>query len=211
MRITKFGHACLLVEEGNARILIDPGAWSEIPSDLKNIDVILITHEHADHLSVEWLQKILLNNPQAVIYTNQGVGKKLEEVNLPFQLLEDGQSILVAEVSVEAFGKDHAIIYPTLQHWDNTGFLIGEKFFHPGDSFHVPSKSVEILALPVCAPWGKMSEMIDYAKTVKPRVAFPIHDGMLKVTGPFHRIPEALLPPEGVSWTVIENKQSIEV
>ena len=211
MRITKFGHSCLLVEEADARILIDPGAWSTLPEDLQNINAILITHEHPDHMGVEWLKKILPNNPQAVIYTNKGVGEKLKEANINFKILEDGQSVSLAGVSVEAFGKDHAIIYSGLQHWDNTGFLLANKLFHPGDSLYIPPKPVEVLALPVCAPWGKMSEMIDYAKTIKPKLAFPIHDGMLKITGPFHKMPENFLPPAGIEWRIIESGNTLEI
>ena len=209
MRITKFGHSCLLVEESNACILIDPGTWSTLPENLHNINAILITHEHADHLDIKWLQKILPYNPQAVIYTNKGVGQKLKEASIDFQLLEDGQSISVVGVNIEAFGRDHAIIYPGLQHWDNTGFLIGGRLFHPGDSLFVPSKPVEVLALPVCAPWSKVSEVIGYAKTIKPKLALPIHDGMLKVVGPFHKIPETFLVPEGIEWRVVESNESI--
>ena len=211
MHITKFGHSCLLVEEGDARILIDPGVWSTLPADLKNINAILITHEHPDHMGIDWLQKIMPNNPQAIIYTNQGVGRKLSEVSIAFQLLEDGQSISVAGVMIEAFGKDHAIIYPGLPHWDNTGFLISGKLFHPGDALYLPPKQVEVLALPVCAPWSKISEVVDYAKVVKPNVVFPIHDGMLKIMTGFHKIPETFLPPEGIKWIIIEDGTSIEV
>lgn len=211
MRITKFGHACLFIEENDARILIDPGAWSLLPENLQNISAILITHEHADHLDIGWLKKTLPNNPQTVIYTNRSTGKKLMEASIAFDILEDGQVEIVNGVSVEAFGKDHAIIYPVLQHLDNTGFLIGGKLFHPGDSLYVPSKPIEILALPVCAPWSKVSEVIDYAKAVKPKIAFPIHDGMLKITTGFHKMPETFLSQEGINWEVIEDGKSIEV
>lgn len=209
MRITKFGHSCLLVEEGSVLILIDPGIWSTVP-ELINLDAILITHEHPDHMGIEWLQKILPKNPGAVIYTNKGVGQKLAEVAIPYELLEDGQSTVVAGVSIEGFGKDHAIIYPSLPHWDNTGYVIAERLFHPGDALYVPPKPIEILALPVCAPWSKVSEVIDYAKTVQPTFAFPVHDAMLKITTGFHKWPETFLSAEGIQWTVIEEGKSLE-
>lgn len=211
MFITKFGHSCLLVEEGDARILIDPGVWSMPPVDLKDIHAILITHEHQDHLDIERLQKVLLNNPHAIVYTNHGVGLKLSEAKISFELLEDLQTALVAGVTIEAFGKNHAVIYPTLEHLENTGFLINGKLFHPGDSLYIPPKSVEVLALPVCAPWSKVSEVIDYAKAIKPKKAFPIHDGMLKIMTGFHKMPETLLPPENIEWLAIEEGKSIEV
>lgn len=197
MTITKFGHSCILVEEGNSRILIDPGAWSEGHTDLQHIDAILITHEHADHCDIESLQNILKNSPELKIYTNDGVGKKLGEAGISFERFVDGDSIQIKEVLVEGFGKNHAEIYSTLPHWDNTGFLIAERLFHPGDAVGViPSKPVEILALPVVAPWLLLSDAIDYAKALKPKVVFPIHDGMLKITGPFHNHPKNILGAE---------------
>ena len=44
MLITKFGHSCFLVEEGSARLLVDPGNWSEDISGLKNIEALFISH-----------------------------------------------------------------------------------------------------------------------------------------------------------------------
>ena len=49
MKITKFGHSCLLVEEGGARILLDPGKYSILQNNVENVDAIVITHEHQDH------------------------------------------------------------------------------------------------------------------------------------------------------------------
>lgn len=211
MKITKFGHSCLLVEEGGARILIDPGIWSTIPDNLNRLDAILITHEHPDHLGIEHLQKILPSNQKAIIYTNEGVGKKLSEANIVYQLLQDGEAGTVAGVTIEGFGKDHGIIYHELPHWDNTGYLIAGKLFHPGDALFIPPKPVEVLALPVCAPWSKIMEVIDYAKAVKPTLVFPIHDAMLKITTGFHKWPETFLTPAGIEWQIIEEGKSIEV
>lgn len=52
MKITKFGHCCLLIEENGVRILTDPGTYSTQQSEVKNIDFVLITHEHADHFQL---------------------------------------------------------------------------------------------------------------------------------------------------------------
>lgn len=53
MKITKFGHCCLLVEENNLRILIDPGNYLKRADDLKDIDTMLITHSHQDYLDIK--------------------------------------------------------------------------------------------------------------------------------------------------------------
>jgi L-ascorbate metabolism protein UlaG (beta-lactamase superfamily) len=67
---------------------------------------------------------------------------------------------------------------------ENTGYMVAEKFYFPGDNFHNPGKPVDVLALPVAGPWMKMSEAIDFAKQIKARTAFGVHDGMIQ---PFFR------------------------
>lgn len=177
MKITKYGHACLLVEEGEARIITDPGVYNETP-DTTDVDAILITHEHADHCDVEQLKQIMSLNPSAIVITHAGVGKVLDEAGVPYTLIQDGEETDVKGVSIKSSGTDHAIVYEVMP-CQNTGFLIAHKLFIPGDSFHIPSGAVEVLALPTGGPWMKISEAIDYAKAVNPKVVFPIHDAML--------------------------------
>lgn len=208
MNITKYGHCCLLIEQAGTRILTDPGAWSTIPTDLKQIDVILITHEHADHLHVASLQQLLSNNPAAVVITNTAVGKIIAAEAISYQVVEDSQSTTIKGVLIEGFGTEHAAIYPTIPAVQNTGYFIGQQLFYPGDALYDPSKPVEILALPVVGPWLKISEAIDYAKKLKPKVCFPVHDGMLKITGPFHKVPEMVLAAEGIRFVVLTDNQT---
>jgi L-ascorbate metabolism protein UlaG (beta-lactamase superfamily) len=205
MKITKFGHCCMLVEEKGVRILIDPGSFTTAQNELKNINLILITHEHMDHISIDSLKKILKNNPNTKIMTNNGVGLILKKEDIPFTLLEDGQKYTEKEVMVEGFGKKHEIIYETLPRQDNTAYLINNRFFYPGDSFTKPDKPVEILALPVSAPWGKISEFIDYAIEIHPKVCFPVHDGIMSNPSAFSRIFSGILESKGIRFLPIEN------
>lgn len=211
MKITKFGHSCLLVEEGEARILVDPGMWSEGHRELIGVDAIFFTHEHPDHCDPESLISLMNSNPSLIIYTNIGVGKKLEEAGITYTLCEEGVVQNIKDASVEAFGKQHAEIYSTMPRVANTGYLIGGRLFAPGDSVEtIPSKQVEILALPVVAPWMKSAMAIDFAKTVNPKVCFPIHDGFLKFGGPFHALPEKMLTSLGIQWMVLEHGKQVE-
>src|ERR1035438_480659 len=68
MRITHLGHACLLVETSGQRILLDPGAFSSRIVDVTGLDVILVTHQHADHVDLQRLPALLEINPQARLY-----------------------------------------------------------------------------------------------------------------------------------------------
>lgn len=179
MKITKYGHACLLVEEGEARVLIDPGKWNPLP-DAENVDVVLITHEHQDHVDVEQLKAIMATNPEACVVTHEGVGEAvLNPANIAYAPIEEGGRIDIKGVPIESFGHDHAPLYGDVSPCRNTGYLIGEKLFVPGDALHdVPGKTVEFLALPTGGPWMKLAEAVDYVKQVKPKVAFPIHDAV---------------------------------
>lgn len=202
MRVTKFGHCCLLLEEEGIRLLTDPGNYSETP-DVSNIDVILLTHEHQDHLHIPSIKKILEKNPVARIMTNAGVGKILAGEGIAHEIIDAGKEMLVNGVSVQRFGSEHACIHPSFPAVENGGFFIAKKLFYPGDSFHVPPVPVKVLALPVAGPWMKIEEAIVYAQTVNPKIIFPVHDGMLRQDrlGPTRFIPKMILEPLGITFT----------
>ena len=92
MKVTKYGHCCLLIEEKGLRILTDPGSFTTAQNDVKSIDIILITHEHADHLHIDSLKIIIKNNPVARIITNNGVAKLLDKEKIKYQIVDDGKS-----------------------------------------------------------------------------------------------------------------------
>ena len=110
----------------------------------------------------------------------------------------------------EICGSKHAEILPTIPLIQNSGFLIAGRLFFPGDAFTVPNKSVEILALPVCAPWSKLSEVISYLKKVKPKIAFPVHDAILNIKRLYYHWPEQTMLEIGGGWRVIEEGQCLE-
>ena len=200
MQIKKIGHCCLVIKDQGLTVLTDPGAFSTGQNDLTGIDVVLITHEHQDHFHLESLKAVLANNPGAVVVTNSAVGSLLDKEHISHEILEQGQSKTFGQVLIEAFGDIHADIFRTIEPVQNTGYLIGNKLFYPGDAFTNPAKPVEILALPVSGPWMKISEALDYALVLKPKIVFPVHDGFLKFGGPFYSVPKMILEPKGVRF-----------
>lgn len=211
MKVTKFGHSCMLVEENGVRILFDPGNFSTLQDGVTNLDLLLITHEHVDHCDSQSIKNILKNNPAVKIFTNSGVGAVLAKEGIDYEILEEGGSIVYKDVLVEAFGDKHAIIYNTIPQIQNTGYFINNKFFYPGDNFINPGKPVPILALPVAAPWLKISETLDYAQAVCPEKWFAAHDGMLKNPEFGSRWPVSLLEPMGMKFIKLEIGQETEV
>ena len=213
MKITKLGHCCLLIEEKGLRILTDPGNYSTIDDELKNIDIILITHEHADHFHVPALKKLIENNPKVKVITNISVSELIEKEDIPvsFLVMKDGQKIDFGNLTLEAIEGKHELIYKTWKDVQNTGFFIDNKLFYPGDSFYNPRKKVDILALPVAGPWCRIVDAVNYALEIKPRVAFPVHDGALKVMGGNHKVPATVLPENGIEFRILEEDKETEL
>ena len=206
MKITKFGYCCLLIEEKGLRILTDPGSFSTIDNELRDIDIILITHEHTDHYHVPALKKLVENNPGVKVITNIAVSELIEKENIPvnFLAIKNGQKLEFGNLKLEAIEGEHAEMYKTLKRVLNTGFFIDDKLFYPGDAFYNPGKYVEILALPVAGPWMKLSEAIDYALEIKPKFCFPVHEGILKTPGSVHKIPSDVLNNKGINFIILE-------
>ena len=204
MTITKFGHSCLLIEEAELRALIDPGIYSTGQNEVKNVDLVLITHEHPDHCDIGSLKTILRNNPGVKIITNRSVGAMLDKEGITCVFVENGEHFSLKGVLIEGIGKDHAIMHSSIPPIKNVGYCIANRFFYPGDALTNPGKPVEILALPVAAPWSKLPEVIDYALSVKPKICFPAHDAILKAPGSVHRIPGQVLPTKGIQFFIPE-------
>lgn len=202
----------MLIEEQGVRILIDPGNYSTGQKDVRDVDVILITHEHTDHIDLESFSIVLENNPNARIFTNNGVGKKLDEKGIKFELLTDGKVVNINDVAIESVGKLHAVIHKSIPVIENTGYLIANRLFYPGDAFTMPNKRVEILALPVSGPWMKISEAIEYARKVKPKICFPVHDGMMMHDrrASTRKVPEQVLSKEGIEFVEILEGEEME-
>lgn len=210
MKVTKLRHSCVLVEENGVRILFDPGSYSTAYADLKNAHVIIITQIHGDHFDIGLLKALLANNPEAKVITNREVGAALEKEHVVYTKIEQGERTTERGILIEAFGNEHAVIYPTLPPAQNTGYFIANRFFHPGDAYVVPTKPVDILALPTGGPWLKMADAVDYAREVKPKICFPIHDGMYEeASTPNHWIAK-LLPPLGISFVVLDENEPVE-
>lgn len=159
--------------------MTDPGAFSTMQNEEKNISAVVITHEHQDHLHIDSLKKVLVNNPDCVVVTNTAVGKLLDEAGIAYVKVEAGQMHDISGVKVAGFGTIHAEIYGDQNRVQNTGYMI-DVLCYPGDAFENPNCAVDILALPVAGPWMRIKDAIDYAKMIKPRIIFPVHDAILR-------------------------------
>lgn len=213
MKITKFAQCCLLIEVEGKRILTDPGRFSSKQNALTDIDLILITHEHADHLHTESVEEILKNNPKATIVTNTSVGKLLAEIGVMFSVLEGSDSATFAETLIEAYDGEHVEIFGEFGMVQNTGYFIAEKLFYPGDAYTNPNKPVDTLALPVAGPWCKLADALNYALEIRPKQAFPVHDYLLNSDGKdlTYRLCKTHLEPKNIFFKEVREDESIKL
>ncbi len=173
--ITKLVHACLLVETDGERTLIDPGifTWIDERFDLsmvEGVDRLLITHEHADHVSAELVKGVLERSNDATVETTSSL----------VAILAD-EGIEAVTGGTQQFVAPHERI-PSGPGPQNTGFHVGGVLSHPGDS-HSFVESMPILAMPFIAPWGSLTAATDRVRLVQPRYVIPIHDWFLSEPG----------------------------
>jgi len=205
MRITKFGHSCLLVEEGELRALIDPGIYASEQNTLTKINAVFITHEHPDHCDPNSLKEILKNNPSAKVYSNESVAALLMKEGMRAHAVKNGDRFSEQGIAIEVFGDAHAVLHSSIPQVKNVGYFIANTLFHTGDQLTNPQKPIRVLSFPIVAPWAKLQETIDYVISLKPKTAFAVHDGMLlpNFRGP-HRVTMQVLQSQGIECLIPE-------
>ena len=216
MRITHLGHACLLVEAGGQRILIDPGAFSPGIADVTGIDVVLVTHQHGDHVDLQRLPALLEANPQARLYAEPQAAAVMEEAGIAAEHTVSGEALTFGPVEVTPVGEKHALINEALPRIGNLGVVLrsaGEpSFFHPGDAYDAEPGQIDILALPLNAPWSASRDTVAFARRISPRVCVPIHDGLLNAIGRRLYLSQVqTFGPEGMEVRDLSDGATVEV
>lgn len=214
MRLTKYTHACVRLDDGDRALVIDPGTFSEATAALDGADAVLVTHEHFDHLDVEALLAAARTNSDLRVWAPSPVVQSLGELGGRAIAVEPGESFDAAGFGVRAFGGKHAVIHPALgTPCANVGFLVDDAIYHPGDSFFVPPARVETLLVPLHAPWSKLSEVIDFVVSVRAPRAFQIHDAMLSEPGAKNSVGHVTRFAEshGSRFTFLSPAESVEI
>ena len=187
MRITHLGHACLLVEIADARVLLDPGTFSPAAADQRHLDAVLVTHQHPDHLDVDRLPDLLAANPGAQLLVDPESAGLLRGKGIEARPVAGGDTATVKGVTVTGVGEMHALIHDEVPRIHNTGMRLsadGEPtLFHPGDALDGEPGEVDVLAFPLSAPWSRSRDMTAFLRRLDAPHAIPIHDAILSDVG----------------------------
>ncbi len=216
MTITKYLHSCILLEQDGYRLLIDPGAFSFIegtlkPEDIPSPNAVVVTHEHRDHLDLDAARTIV--EPQgADIITTTPFATSLGDQGFAAVGLEPGEQTTRGPFVVTALEAPHGEL--PVPAPANIAVFINDKFLHPGDSLQVMAERVEILCLPVAAPWLRAVDAVEFALRLKPRLVIPIHEATQKdywIESLYQRIVGPALVDAGIEFRPLGLGESIEV
>ena len=184
LEISFIGHGTLMLVYAGNTIYIDPYSKLADYSKLPKADLILLTHEHRDHLDLQAISAIRTSETEFVV--NSSCGEKL---NLQ-RFLKNGESTTAFGINIEA-----TPAYNLVHMRDNgqpfhpkgvgNGYILtigGKRLYVAGDTENIPEmeilQDIDIAFLPMNLPYTMTPEMVaDAAKAFRPKVLYPYHYG----------------------------------
>ncbi len=175
-------YAGVTIKTPSKTLVIDP---VDVKSrDFQNVDTILITHEHYDHLDQSLVSEIH-KQKNCMVVADPTSTRRLQNI-IPSEKLHEirpGSEVKLDEVSVRAEKCNHPAATPV-------SFIItsedGVKVFHTADSLPFPEMATigerEKLDVVFCtvgaiAPGASPETGFEIARLTKPKVAVPYHTG----------------------------------
>jgi L-ascorbate metabolism protein UlaG (beta-lactamase superfamily) len=185
MKISKYLHSCLLFELDSHKLLIDPGKFTFAegivkPEIFADVNSVIITHIHPDHLDTENL-KVIVELSNATVYTNAQVGTAIEKEGISYTLIDEG-IYNIGPFKIEAIPVQHEALLdnPIPQM---TGLLINDKILHPVDSMEAKLTNyndIELLIMVTMAPFTTELTIAGFSDKLRPKQILPVHDGFAK-------------------------------
>jgi L-ascorbate metabolism protein UlaG (beta-lactamase superfamily) len=184
LTITFIGHGTLMFQHDGKVIHVDPvGRYADY-GKMPKADLILVTHEHGDHLDPSAIEKI--STEKTLLILTETCKKKIEKGTV----MKNGESKKVLELKIEAVPAYNLVHKrgdgsPFHPRGVGNGYVItfGDKrVYVAGDTENTPEmkllEGVYIAFLPMNLPYTMTPEMVaDAAKALKPRILYPYHFG----------------------------------
>jgi L-ascorbate metabolism protein UlaG (beta-lactamase superfamily) len=172
MKITKYPQSCLVVDNGDGRLLIDPGYLVLDRyglTDLGTVDAVLYTHRHVDHFDPKILDD--LRAAAVPIYANADVCTQIGDGATE---VRSGAAFDVAGFDVVPHDLPHAMMVDGSPGPPNTGYLVDQRLFHPGDGVDIDLRA-DVLAVPIAGPSISFRDAYAFAERTGADTVIPIH------------------------------------
>jgi L-ascorbate metabolism protein UlaG (beta-lactamase superfamily) len=184
LKITFIGHGTLMFSFGGKTIHIDPVDQTADYTKLPKADIIMITHEHFDHLDQKAIAK--LRTPKTVLVMSESCRKQVKDGIV----MRNGDINTIEGLKIEAVPAYNIIHMrspgmPFHPKGAGNGYVItfaDKRVYVAGDTENTPEmkslQAVDIAFLPMNLPYTMTPEMVaDAAKTFKPKILYPYHYG----------------------------------
>jgi L-ascorbate metabolism protein UlaG (beta-lactamase superfamily) len=184
LEITFLGHGTLMMAYGGKVIHVDPYGRVADYTALPKADLVLITHEHSDHLDPQALQAIL--KPGTTVIASKSCAGKLATA----VILANGEAKTVLGLAIEAVPAYNIVNKrgdgsPFHPKGNGNGYIItfGDKrVYIAGDTENTPEmkalKAIDVAFLPMNLPYTMTPEMVaDAALAFRPKILYPYHYG----------------------------------
>ena len=214
IRVTKIHHACLTIDDGRTRLLLDPGQLGPRPG-LDGVNAVLITHRHSDHLDPGLVEEALRRGipvwaPGDALDELGGLGARGED---GLHEAVTGTTLRIGTLPVQVAGNRHAEVHPTLLGPANRAYLIDERVLVTGDEHPVPPSRPTTLVTPIDAPWLRATDLIRYVRDVHPELVVGVHDGLLNADGlsVARHVIDSLRDEGATRATMLSDGESIDI
>lgn len=178
LKITFIGHGTLMFNYSGKVIDVDPVSMYADFAAFPKADLILVTHEHPDHLDAKAIQAA--STASTILVTNQASAKNLPNANV----MKNGDTKTVSGIKIEAVPA-YNFDKPFHPKGNGNGYVLifGDKrVFIAGDTENVPEikalKNIDVAFLPMNQPYTMTPEQVaDVARAMQPKVLYPYHFG----------------------------------
>lgn len=184
--ITWSGHAGFKIIYGNKKVYIDPYKLSKNYKNISDADIVLVTHNHFDHLSIEDLKNII--NERTIIVSAQECLSQLKSLQLKESIgIDPRDSVKVDDLKIETVPA-----YNVNKHFHpkddrKIGFIVEfgkDRLYHTGNSDMIPEMkdtNPSIVLIPVSGTYVMNAEEASQAvnELINPKIAIPMHYGTI--------------------------------
>lgn len=181
------GHGSLMFKVNDYCIHIDPVSSSGNYNNLPQADLILVTHEHYDHLDAALISS--LRKPSTTMFCNQKAAAEIKWA----QAMNAGEIRNAGAIGIESVPAYNIVNMrspgqPFHPKGSGIGFILtigDKKFYIAGDTENTPEmkalKNIDVAFLPMNLPYTMTPEMVsDAALAFRPKILYPYHYGDTK-------------------------------